>query len=104
MKSNREVLQNILESKRAFVDATHGDGSCETFVASLRNSCDRFANWRWKTLSNVTVAFIRMEQGVRVAIDDLRDISLLGSRDLTTIKQVVMAVRSPEFWARAHAL
>ncbi len=103
-QNHREVLQRRLREKRTLIEATRGADSFQRLHDSLKNTCDRFANWRWKTISNVTAGLIRMEAAVRTAIDDLRNISALGTRDPDVIKRVVEAIRSQTFWDRVHAL
>ena len=97
----REVLANSLSAHSATLDEVHGPQAVEAMLRSLSLSCDRFAEWRWKTLATVTTDLLRMEKAVRVAFSLLED---FATRDLARLRAVADAIRSEVFWTRTRAL
>ena len=65
---------------------------------------DKFADWRWQTLGNVTRDLERMESAVGTALDTIYEESDLVTRDCVTARAFLRAVRDPEFWDRARGL
>ena len=78
-------------------------GEATDMVSTLNAGCEKFAQWRWKTLRTVTRDLRRMEQAVRTACTGLRP-SDLGTRDSAHATNLLLAVRSQCFWHRCHAL
>ena len=79
--NHREVLQNRLRSRRRgmFTLRAEGPQSLEAMIASLNSTCDRFADWRWKVIADVTRALLRMEDGIRSATRGIVDPAELQS-------------------------
>ena len=59
-RARREFLQSRLEGCST--------GVLESFTAG----CERFADWRWKALVNVTLDLSRMQDALRLATATLR--------------------------------
>ena len=72
-------------------------------IASLRTSCESFANWRWKTLLRVTKHLARMEQAVIVSTGGLSAMHL-SSKDIGLASAFLESVGQPDFWRRVHFL
>ena len=72
-------------------------------AAALRYGSDRFAQWRWKTLGQVTRQLTDMERAVRVALEG-QTAADLGSRDVGAAATFLAAASDPQFWDRASAL
>ena len=79
-RERREWLQSRLK------------GGCAELAKTLAAGCDRFAVWRWKTLSNVTRDLLRMKDALLNATNGLRACDL-GSRDSVIAHAVLMAVQ-----------
>jgi len=83
-------------------------GGDETLLASRRKSLsaaiERFAKWRWKTLSAVTAGLLRVEDAVRAAMDEIHSPINLGSRDVGIAATFLSATKDPVFWDCASAL
>ena len=72
-------------------------------VASLRFSCESFAQWRWKTLKRVTKHLGRMEAAVIVATGGL-SASHLSSKDTGSAATFLEGVGQHVFWQRCRFL
>ena len=90
-RARREFLQSRLQG-------------CSTGVLeSLTAGCDRFVEWRWKTLANVTRDLSRMQDALRLATRTLRT-SDFSSRDSVHVQLFLTAVQSDTFWMQSSAL
>ena len=73
-------------------------------LASLDKGCDSFAQWRWKTLGNVTRDLTRMESAVRAGMTRVPTAKALGGRCSRTATAFWQAARDETFWHRASQL
>ena len=90
-RARRELLQSRLQGCSI--------GVFESFTAG----CERFADWRWKTLGNVTRDLSRMQDALRLATATLRT-SDFASRDSVHVQVFLTAVQSDTFWRQSSAL
>ena len=84
-RPRREFLQRRLK------------GPFSGLSAGLDIACERFADWRWTTLTNVTRDLLRMRDALQHATVGLG--SSAGDADT-----FITAVQSALFWAQCHAL
>ena len=75
----------------------------EDVVRTLDAGCEKFADWRWKTLGQVVRDLRRMETALRHATVALST-SDLGTRDSVQSQMFLEAVHSQAFWTRTKAL
>ena len=88
--------------RRDFLRGRLGDPQGKE-AKTLSRSCDHFAEWRWKTLFNVTKDLERMQKALQVATAAL-NAKDMGSRDAQQGQAFLDAVKCDTFWARCHAI
>ena len=101
---HRDLLRNILMRNRIQLCSDSGPQDFDSMVGSLENTCDKFAEWRWKTLASVTADLKRLEHAVRTALSLISDPHDLGTREARLVKRFMEAVRDEQFWGRAKGL
>ena len=101
---HRELLGNILKRNESVVLERTDPATLGEMLRPLRNGCDRFAEWRWKTLANVAADLGRLEKATRMSLSLVADPAALGTRDASTIKRLAEAVRDDAFWGRARGI
>ena len=69
----------------------------------LDSGLEKFADWRWRTLTNVTEGLIRTQAALVHATTDMCA-SDLSSRDGVQAQTFLTSVQSPLFWQQRHAL
>lgn len=94
-QGHREFLEKRLPAN---------DAATAAHRASLQTGCDRFAEWRWKTLCMVTRSLQRMEDAVRAALGTIRDATVLAAKDSTHAEGFLDGARDAAFWDRARGL
>ena len=94
-QGHREFLQHRLPE---------ADPATQAHRAALVTGCDRFAEWRWKTLSAVTRDLRRLEGAARAALATVSQPSDLATRDSRTAQDFLTAARDASFWDRARGL
>ena len=90
-RARREWLQSRLK------------GASAELAKILAVGCDRFAVWRWKTLSRVTRDLWRMKDALQHATKGMRACDL-GSRDSVMAQSFLTAVQSDVFWRQCDTL
>lgn len=73
-------------------------------LASLDNGCDRFADWRWKTLANVTRRLLKLQNAYRAAMSKVSSASEVSTRSPRNAAIVVQLASDDAFWARVESL
>lgn len=96
--AHRDFLRSRL------VDSSLPAASVISLSDSLQKGVDRFAKWRWKTLSSVTTDLARVEEAVRSSFTLLGGAAQLGTRDLPTATAVWNAAIDDQFWRKARLL
>ena len=94
------------EGHREFLRARLPQGAPDTAhqSARLRKRPDRFAKWRWGTLSAVTRDLVGLEWAVKAAVATVGRPEDLASRDTTTARAFLDATMDPRFWLTAASL
>ena len=103
-KAHRAKLQEILRERHLQDPYTLAD--LDELRKALDNGCDSFANWRWKTLSNVTRDLMRLRRSLVETIGRASVPSDLGLSDQSAqlVKDLTGATNSELFWARTRTL
>ena len=70
---------------------------------SLSLSCDKFADWRWKTLRYFTRDLLRMQDALQMATRTLAP-NDLGTKETTGHELFLSSTRPTEFWGRCRAI
>ena len=70
----------------------------------LETGVDTFAEWRWKTLDNVTRGLARVEEAIVAALAQVSGVHELASGPDGRAADVLAAGRDPSFWDRARSL
>ena len=73
-------------------------------LASLDNGCDRFADWRWKTLANVTRQLLRLQDAFRAGLTKVSSASELSKRSPARAVTVFALGSDNLFWSRVDSL
>ena len=73
-------------------------------LASLASGCDRFAQWRWKTLGHVTLDLMRLEDAFRSGIARVRSASGIGGRCAESASKLWHLAHDDAFWAQTARL
>ena len=79
-------------------------GAPKKQLASLEKVCDRFANWRWNTLANVTKDLLRMQDAIEHALGDDDAATHLSKRYALAMAKFLASSRSAQFWQRTLQL
>ncbi|MFM7983978.1 MAG: hypothetical protein ACKPKO_32100, partial [Candidatus Fonsibacter sp.] len=66
-------------------------------VKTLDSGIEKFAHWRWRTLTDVTSGLLRTQAALVHAIADMRGADL-ASRDGVQAQMFLSLVQSPAFW------
>ena len=97
--THRQLLQERL---RTAVDA--GQHDIAELVKSLNRTVDRFAQWRWKTLKNVTDSLNRVRDATRLAVTTFASAAEFSSKDTAKAAAFFDAVHDSSFWDRSRLL
>ena len=92
-RGHREFLQSRLRA-----------AGLDKYCLSLDASIDRFAQWRWKTLANVTAGLAHVEDAMRAVAQVFSSAKDLASRDIATGKIFLDTSKDSQFWDRASGL
>ncbi|MCP4239960.1 MAG: hypothetical protein GY772_05315, partial [bacterium] len=71
---------------------------------SLATACERFAQWRWKTLRAACNGLLRMEFAFRSVCGPVRRVAELGVREGPQMAIVLEAAGEDAFWAQTRVL
>jgi len=99
LRGHREALQSLL--RRAWPAPSAEMGAT---IKALNKSCDRFAEWRWKTLGNVVRDLLLYKPALCEVEKHIRSASEISTKDAGAASAFLAAVRSAEFWARCRLL
>ncbi|MCP4243653.1 MAG: hypothetical protein GY772_24125, partial [bacterium] len=96
--NQRDKLRELLRAGQC--------GQCDEAAAeaSLVNSCERFAAWRWGTLRRAAESLLRMEAAVRAVCGPMRDYRQLGVGEGSGGALVLELARTDAFWWETRAV
>ena len=71
---------------------------------ALDIGCERFASWRWKTITLTIASLLRVREALVQTIGVCRHKSDLGLSDTTLANTLIVTVNCELFWSRTLAL
>ncbi|MCP4241487.1 MAG: hypothetical protein GY772_13080 [bacterium] len=96
--NHREKLRELLLAGQcAQCDSDAAD-------ASLRQSCERFAAWRWGTVRAATRGLLRMEAAVRAVCGPMQSFQALGVKEDSAAVVLLEVAKEERFWWEARAV
>ena len=97
---HRDKLKDILRHR----DDLPEDVDQVGLGKALDTGCERFASWRWKTVTLTTSSLLRLKSALVHTIGACRNNKDLGVSDRLVALSLIQTVNSSTFWSRTRAL
>ena len=97
-KMHRDLLAGLIAKQSVSAQ------SLEVLLKSLTNAVDTFAEWRWKSLANVTKYLCRVHEAVVAATASISCATQLASGPDGQASVFLSSAQDGAFWSKARAL